>query len=121
MPVLDTAQSDTATIANGGSLSAAVDLGPERLVGLITPAAWTAAAITFDVSSDGSTYAPLYDSAGVEVSIPSASIAINAARAFTLDAATFAAWQYVKVRSGVNGAAVAQGAERFVTLVSRSV
>ena len=112
----------TATIANGASLSDSVDCGEGRaLISLMTPAAWTAAAITFDVSADNTTFAPLYDSLGAEVIMSSASIATAAARAFALDPAACVGWRYVKVRSGVNGAAVNQGAARSVTLVFREV
>ncbi len=42
----------TATIPSGQSLSAEVDLGANSLVGIAMPAAWTAADLTFQVSSD---------------------------------------------------------------------
>jgi len=112
----------TATISSAGSLSGSVSCGaPRSLIGLITPSAWTAAAISFDVSMDDSTFVALYDDTGTEVFIPSASIATGAARAFALDPADFAAWKYIKVRSGLNGSVVAQGADRAVTLVFREV
>ena len=112
----------TAAIANNGSLSGAVDAGDGRtLIGLETPGAWTAAAISFDVSADGTTYVPLYDTTGAEVNIPSASIATNAARGFALDPVSFVGWRYVKVRSGLNGATVNQGGARSVVLVFREV
>lgn len=112
----------TASIANNESLSGGVDGGEGRaLVGLQTPAAWTAAAITFDVSTDNTTFVPLFDSIGAEVIVPSASIATNAARGFALDPAAFVGWRYVKVRSGINGTVVAQGAARSVTLIFREV
>lgn len=109
-----------ATIANGASLSASVAMGQQRtLVGLMTPSAWTAAAISFDVSMDDSTYGALYDDLGTEVVIPSASIATAAVRSFSLDPRNFIGWKYVKVRSGINGTTVNQGAARSVTLVFR--
>lgn len=110
----------TATIADGAALSGAVDLRGTTLLGVMTPAAWTAAAITFDVSIDGTTYAPLYDSTGAEVTIPSASIATAAGRAFALDPVWGVAWNYLKVRSGTAAAPVNQsGAARVLTLVTR--
>lgn len=110
------------TISNGASLSSAQALDESRtLVGLITPAAWTAAAITFKVSMDGVTYYPLMDDTGTEVIIPSASIPTGAAWACALDPADFVAWKYVKVQSGTNAANTNQGADRAVQLVFREV
>ena len=44
------------TIANGTSLSAAVNLGSGKLRGIALPAAWTAAVLSFQVSLDGTTF-----------------------------------------------------------------
>lgn len=108
----------TVTIASGASLSDASDGKGKTLVGVEMPSAWTAAALSFMVSNDGSTYVPLYDQ-GVEVTIPSSLIGTAEARSFALDPTQFLGFRYVKVRSGVNGAAVNQGAERVITLVWR--
>lgn len=105
----------TATIANGASLSDALDLGTLRPGRLVMPAAWTAAAISFDVSADGVTYGPLYDQYGVEVSISSANAV--ASRQIVLDPPLFLSVRYLKVRSGLNGAAVNQGAARAIGIV----
>jgi hypothetical protein len=42
-------------ISSGTALSAAVPLGAKQLVGIAMPAAWDAAALTFQVSVDGGT------------------------------------------------------------------
>lgn len=105
----------TASIANAGSLSGAVDLGTMRPARLVVPAAWTAAAISFDVSADGVTYGPLYDQYGSEVSISSANVV--ASRQIVLDPTLFMSVRYLKVRSGLNGAVVAQGAQRDIVIV----
>ena len=111
----------TVVIANGGTLSAASDLGGKTLVGVITPTAWTAAAISFDVNADsGATFYPLYNQSG-EVSIASADIATGAARWFSVEPSDFAGVRELKIRSGLNGATVAQGAERTLTLVVRAL
>lgn len=104
----------SATIANTGSLSAAIQLGGRVPVGLIMPAAWTAASLTFQVSVDGSTYVDLYSLAN-----PSAeyTLTVSTSRAIPLDAAVFAGAAYLKVRSGTSGAAVAQGGDRIVQIV----
>lgn len=110
----------TASIANGESLSGSVSMGQARtLVAVQTPATWTAAAISFDVSMDDSTFVALYDDQGTEVTIPSASIATGAARGFSLDPRNFVGWKYVKVRSGLNGAAMNQAGARSVILIFR--
>lgn len=101
-------------IANGTSLTAAIDLGTARLVGLIMPAAWTAASITFQVSHDGVTFVDLYNSSGTAVVLNSPA----ASRAYSLDASLFIGWRHMKVRSGLIGAAVNQGADRTVILVA---
>ena len=91
------------------------------LTGVITPAVWDAADITFRVSNDGTTFYPLFDAAGDEVVIPSASVAIAEARAFALLPENFAGWNYVKIRSGTNALAVNQSAIRSLKIASRPV
>ena len=105
----------TATIANGGSLSGAVDLDGLRPARLVMPSAWTAAAISFDVSADGVTYGPLYDQYGTEVTISSANAV--ASRQIILDPTLFMSVRYLKVRSGTNGSTTNQGAERSIVIV----
>jgi hypothetical protein len=110
----ETLSSLTATIANGASLSGAVDLAGKGVLRLLMPAAWTAAAITFQTSMDNSTFYNLYKVDGSEYSVT-----VDASRAVVLPPADFAGFAYLKVRSGAAGAAVNQGAERLVTLVAR--
>lgn len=57
------------TIASGQTVSGAAMLGGACLVGLITPAALTGTAITFQASADGSTYVPLHATGGQEVGL----------------------------------------------------
>lgn len=113
--------SETVTIANGASLSGAAVFvnGVTSLVGIVIPAAWTAAALTFQASADGTTYGDLYNTAGTEVTIPSSAVA--ASRYIALDPSDFAGIAYLKVRSGTSAAAVNQTADRTLTLVVRSL
>lgn len=104
------------TIANGQSLSSAVVLGEDRLVGIAMPADWTAANLTFQVSHDGSTYNNLYDDSGAEITVTAADD-----RYIALDLTVFAGIQDLKIRSGTSGTPVNQGAERTITLVTRPV
>jgi hypothetical protein len=113
------ATNETATIANGASLSGAVDLGAGAILsGIQMPAAWTAAGLTFQVSADGVTYANKFDAYGSEYSVPSASA--TASQFISLPPSDFLGVRYIKVRSGTAGSAVAQGAERLLTLVAAS-
>lgn len=104
------------TIANGGSLSGAIDLAGRTAIRLLMPAAWTAAVLTLQFSPDGVTYNNVYDSFGTEYTIQAA-----ASRAILLVPADFLGVRYLKLRSGTAGAAVNQGADRAITVVSRPV
>lgn len=99
------------TIANSTTISAAVSLIGVSILGIVTPAALTGTAITFQVSADGSTYVPLYDSTNTQVSVT-----VAASRGYYLDPAIFAAWRYAKVVSGS-----AEAADRTFTLLVRPV
>jgi hypothetical protein len=104
--------STMATIASGQSLSGIVDLQDSRATGIILPAAWTTAAITYQVSADNITYINLYDAAGAEISTAAA-----ASRAVNLDPAAFLGWRYLKLRSGTAALAVNQAASRDIWVV----
>lgn len=108
--------SANATIANGASLSDAVDLGGKLLGGILMPAAWTAANLTFQASADGVTYGNVYDAVGDEYTVTAA-----ASRFIALDPSMFSGAQYVKVRSGTAGSPVNQGAARVIVLSSRDI
>ena len=101
------------TIANGTSLSASVDLGANRVFGVVMPAAWTAAGLTFQGSSDGINFFDLFDDGGTEVSVT------VAASKFVVLAAPvkMLSVRWIKVRSGTTGSPVNQGADRIVKLV----
>lgn len=108
----------TATIAINASLSAAVDLGAgQSLVGIQVPAAWTTAPISLQVSADGVTYTPLYNSDGalVQQAAPAVSCGYN------LAAAEMVGWRYIKIQSGIPGTLVNQVAARTIGLVTRSL
>lgn len=102
-----------AVIANAASLSGAVRIDG-RLVGVILPAAWTTAALSFQGSVDGETFFDVYDAA-TERTIAEAAVVAN--RFLALDPDAWRAFTHIKVRSGVAGTAVAQGAQRVLTLV----
>jgi hypothetical protein len=109
----------TATIKNGESVSNAIRIKYAKYVGLLTPSAWTAADIAFQVSHDGSTFVDLYDDSGSRVTVTAA-----ASRAIALDLAalSLSMWDFVKLESvstSDSDTAVNQGAERTITVVSK--
>jgi tryptophanyl-tRNA synthetase len=103
------------TIPSGTAIMAAgVNLGGATLIGIVLPAAWTAANLTFTASVDDSTYNEVTDSAGTAVSVTAA-----AARYIPINPATLPGLQYLKVRSGTAGVPVNQAADRILYLVTR--
>jgi len=100
------------TIANGGSLSPAIDLALGRLTRIIMPAAWDTANLTFQTSMDGVTWNNFYDSYGTEYTVTAA-----AARSILIPLADFIGVQFIKIRSGTNASPVNQTADRALTLV----
>jgi len=94
----------TATIAQGASLSDAVDTGGLTILSILMPATWDAAVLTFQGSLDGVTYGNVYDESGNEYTVQAA-----ASRAIGIDAASpLLGFRYIKVRSGTAASAVNQ-------------
>lgn len=106
----------TASIASNGTLSGAVKLGTYRLVGIVMPGTWTAAAISFQGSVDGgTTYSDLYYDDGTEVTV---TVAASRGVAFgTTVAQAISGYGALKIRSGLTGATVTQTGARTLTLV----
>ena len=99
------------TIANGASLSDAIDLGGRKLVAIDMPAAWTAASLTFQASADGTTYDNLYDGATERA------VVVGASYYSALNIGDWVGVKFLKVRSGTAGSPVNQAAARTITLV----
>lgn len=104
----------TAPIANGESLSTGCDCRGYEISGIVMPAAWTAASLTFQGSHDGATYQNVYDTNGVEVTFTPTVALDHGLLADILLA--LRPWDYVKVRSGSAGTPTNQGAARLVVL-----
>ena len=102
------------TIASGASLSGAAAIGDSSVIGVLMPAAWTAASLTFQVSVDGTNYYNLYDDAGSEVTAQA-----STSRCVLLEPKQFIGFRYLKIRSGTAASAVNQGGDRIITLVVR--
>lgn len=113
MPIMMAPVPVSPVILSGTSLSGAINLKTGRMFGIVMPAGWDAAVMTFQVSYDaGTTYNNLYDSTGTEVSYT-----VAAAR-FVLMTNSFD-WlgtQYLKIRSGTSGTPVNQTADRTIGL-----
>jgi hypothetical protein len=106
------------TITNGTSLSSVVDfLGGATRIGVIMPAAWTAASLSFQVaSSSGGTFDELTNEAGTAVN-PSAAVAAGAAFSLDTSGPLLSPFRWFKVRSGTSGSPVSQGADRIINFV----
>jgi len=117
-----TRRSVSAVIAVDAALSAAVDLADEAPVGISMSAGWNAAAITFQISTDGVTFTDLFDSGGTEVAISSANVAAGRYISFTaLLSNSFRGSRYIKIRSGVTALPVDQTAARTLGVQLRQL
>lgn len=104
----------TVTIATGASLSDAVNIENATMIGIIMPAAWTAANLTFQAAArETDTFANVYDDAGTEVSVTA-----DASRAIPIgtDLKALGSFRYLKIRSGTAAVPVNQAAARVITL-----
>jgi hypothetical protein len=98
-----------------GKQSDAIILGFEAPIAIYMPAAWTAADLSFLGSFDGITYGNLeYEGTEVKLTPTAGDVQV-------LDHFKFKAIRYLKLRSGVAAAEVAQEATRTFTLVSSPV
>ena len=104
---------ESVTIANGSSLSDALNIGNRDVFALIMPAAWTSAGLTFQGSFDGTNYYNLYDDAGNEISFT-----VGASRYVVIASpAKFFGLKKLKIRSGTSGSAVNQAADRVIGVI----
>ena len=108
--------SGTVTILNGASLSDAIYLGNRHLSEIIMPAAWTAAALTFQFSLDNITYNNAF-SLTAELTANSTAAAANQSINIATSA-TFHGARYLKIRSGTAATPVVQAADRVLTVIS---
>lgn len=78
-------------------LSSAADMHGDTLCGLVLPSNYTTAAITFQVSVDGTTFAPLYDKDGA---ITISATQAQASRGIKLIPEDFWGFRYIKIATG---------------------
>lgn len=108
--------SGTVTILSGASLSDAIYLGNRHLSGIIMPAAWTSAALTFQFSLDGTNY---YNAFSLTAELTANTTAAAANQSINIaTSATFHGARYLKIRSGTAATPVVQGADRVLTVIS---
>ena len=101
-------------IASGQSLSDPLDSQGLELLGILMPASWTAANLTFQGSPDGQSYADVYDRAGTEYTATAAASRLI----LLLPRDDLVPLRFLKVRSGTAGVPVAQaGGGRILTLL----
>lgn len=102
----------TATIAQGGTLSTAIAIGGASLIHIYMPAAFTGTTIRFDSSPTlTGTYQPVRDSNGVEVSVAAAASINTAVTGTPLEA--LAGCNFIKLRVD------AQAAERTFIVTAK--
>ena len=106
-----------AVISASGSLSPEVDLGQQTLVGIVMPATWTAASLTFQVSVDGgTTWVEHYSSAGTETTYT-----VSTGQFIAVDPTLWKGVYSVKVRSGTSASPVTQTAQATIILVTKTL
>lgn len=98
-------------VATDDDLSEAVPLGGRVVTGIVMPAAWTAANITFQASVDGTTYYALEDAstgtpAAVGITSPAAS------KHYAIDPAIWYSVRFLKIATSAG-----QAADRTIKLV----
>lgn len=115
-----TLQLEKITIANGASLSDAVACNSRSLVGIIMPAAWTAAGLTFQAGGFTAPGLSVGSFANIHNSAGELAYTVDASLYIAVDTLDFLGAQQVKVRSGTAGTPVNQGAARELYLVFRA-
>lgn len=107
----------TPVIANGAAVSSGINTRDEPIVCIDMPAAWTAASLALDGSSDGSTWKPIYDISGSRFTI-----AVAAGRMVAILPLEIQGVRWIRLRS-VDGSGndVNQGGARTITLITRRV
>lgn len=105
------------TIAEGASMSDAVNAFDDSIIGLFTYGDWDTAVITFQVSyHGGTTYLPVYDSNGSELEIE-----FDNDQYVSLNPTLLPGVQHVKLQSGTTAIPVNQTAAVDIYIVTKRV
>ena len=94
--------------------SAAIDLAGSTLQGIVMPATWTTANLTFQASADGVPFNDMYTESGTEVNVSA-----GASRYIRLEPGLWTSVRFLQIRSGTTGTPVAQAASRTLVIVVR--
>jgi hypothetical protein len=111
-------------IAEGAALSAAVNLGETTLLGIVLPANWTAAGLSFQASPDGgTTWCELFDYAtGAAIAVPAVTPPSDSLGVFVaVDPAKLRGVGTLIIRSGTEASPVNQTNAVTLTIISRNV
>lgn len=100
-----------ATILSGQTKSAAIYTYGVTAVALEMPAAFTGSILTFETSTDGTTFQPAFNIKGIQVSFVCA-----AARNILIAAQDFFSVGYIKIVSGS-----AEAADRTIRIIPKSI
>ena len=110
----------TLTIPAAASVSEAMPLGTRSLLGFVTPAAWTTAQLTLEVSLNGITWFNAFDSFAAQVGVYT-NIPVATPTAYSIDNAALLPWLWVRLRSGTSATPVNQAANRVFQVVTREL
>lgn len=103
----------TFTIAESGSLSAAVDMRTCTIARIITPAALTGTQLSFQHSEDGVTYTDIYDIGGERT------VTVAASRSIFVSPGDWWLLRYLKIRSGISATPTTEAAARTIKVICR--
>lgn len=103
------------SIASGASLSDILDLSGTSLIAIITPAAWTTAALTFRASLDGTNFYDVIDNDGTEFAVTALPASSKWMR-FSLP--DWLSPSFLQFRSGLSASPVTQGGTRTLIPVT---
>ncbi len=103
----------TCTIADGASLSDAIDLNGANLCVIQLPSGWDTAGITFQGSVDGgTTFVNVYDATATEYAVSS----ISASKSVKVAPTFLDGYTHIKIRSGTAGSPVNQSGAVTLTV-----
>lgn len=106
----------TVTILNGQSLSEEIFIGDAVVVAVQPDSAWNTAAISFQGRTENNALGTLKFEGSELIAT-----AIDSEEYVTFTPGKFAGVEYLKVRSGTNGAAVNQTGDSVITLILRGI
>lgn len=112
---------DKSVIAAAAALGSAVRLEGGALVAITLDANWETQIITFQASTDGATWVPIYlDDANTELQIPATAAVASRALCMNTVLDKLAAFNYIRPRSGTTASPQVQTVETVVTFIVKA-